>query len=248
MPSKEYIQWKSFDNRRWGYLPSARRQARKALADQVKPVLDMLKEYGVKRTHDNFIVDKEILRPFYDRLYRNVGIPFARVQYEQLQGKIDKQDQDEWAMRVQNYLGIAISDRLDAVSETTRHTIARVLTRGIQEGATIDDMASRIASQAGGMTRATRIARTEIISASNLGSIEGAKSTGLPLRKTWLAARQPDRTRPDHLEADGQTVDMEELFNVGGSQLSFPGDWDHGADVSQLVNCRCTVTYEVKRD
>lgn len=107
-------------------------------------------------------------------------------------------------------------------------------------------MSARIASDVGGISRATRIARTEVISASNLGSIEGARATGLPLNKTWLAT-PGNRTRDTHATADGQTVSMDELFDVGGSLLDFPGDWSNNADVSETVNCRCTVTYQVRR-
>lgn len=242
---KEII-WKEFDSRRWGYFRVGRRMAKNALQKHIEPVLKLLEERGAEVAFNNYgaFVDKEPLRKFYERLYTNVAVPFAERSFESLQGK--QKQEDEYYQRVIRYLGIAINDRLDAVTQTTKEHIAEWLGYGLRTGQSIQDMSARIASEAGGVTRATRIARTEIISASNLGSIEGARSTGLPLDKTWLAT-PGSRTRATHSEADGQTVPMEELFSVGGSQLDFPGDWSHNADVSELVNCRCTVIYKVRR-
>lgn len=240
------VVWKSFDQQRWKYFRIGRRMAKNALQKHIDPVLELLEERGADVAFNNYdaFVDKQPLRTFYERLYTTVGVPFAERSFESLQGK--QKQEDEYYQRVMRYLGFALDDRLDAVTQTTKGYIAEVLSKGIQEGASIGDMASRIADDVGGMVRATRIARTEIISASNLGSIEGARSTGLPLDKTWLAT-QDGRTRDDHITADGQTVPMEELFTVGSSKLDFPGDYSNGADVSQLVACRCTVIYKVRR-
>src|SRR5690554_2839309 len=243
---KSYL-FKEFDSRRWGYYRQARRIARKGLQDSVKPVIQLLNDRGVTVAYDNFdaFIDKEPLRDAYNKIYTMVGVPFARRANEDLVGKMKAEDED-WIRRVMQYLGIAINDRLDAVTLTTKNKIADILSLGIQQGMSIQDMSARIASDVGGVTRATRIARTEVISASNLGSIEGARATELPLDKIWLATRD-NRTRPDDSGADGQTVGLDELFTVGGSQLSFPGDWSNNADVSQLISCRCTLIYRVRR-
>lgn len=54
----------------------------------------------------------------------------------------------------------------------------------------------------------------------------------------WLSMRD-DKVRDTHREADGQVVRYGDLFDVGGSQMQFPGDDSHGADVSEIANCRC---------
>lgn len=243
---KTYI-FKEFDSRRYGYYSQARRIARKGLQDSVKPVIELLEDRGVKVAFDNFdaFIDKDPLRDAYKKIYTMVGVPFARRSNEDLMGKMKQEDED-WVRRVMQYLGIALNDRLDAVTLTSKEYIANILSQGIRDGATIPDMASKIASKVGGVDRATRVARTEVISASNLGSIEGARATGLPLDKIWLATRD-SRTRETHSGADGQKVAMDELFNVGGSLMDFPGDYSNNADVSELVNCRCTTIYRVRR-
>ena len=51
---------------------------------------------------------------------------------------------------------------------------------------------------------------------------------------TWNAVGD-DRTRPDHRDADGQEVPLEDPFTVGGEQLDYPGD-PAGSD-EQTMNC-----------
>ena len=245
--AQKRITWKAFDSRRFGYYRQARRIARNGLQESVKPVIELLNNRGLTVAYDNFdaFIDKEPLRDAYSRIYTMVGVPFARRSNEDLMGKMKQEDED-WVRRVMGYLGIALNDRLDAVTLTTKNKIASILSDGIRLGTSIQDMSAQIAQEAGGIVRATRIARTEVISASNLGSIEGARATGLPLDKTWLATRDT-RTRDTHDEADGQTVAMDELFNVGGSLLDFPGDFSNNADVSEIISCRCTLIYQVRR-
>ena len=55
---------------------------------------------------------------------------------------------------------------------------------------------------------------------------------------TWLSM-QDEKVRPFHLEADGQTVPIDEPFEVGGELLMFPGDTSLGASPQNVIRCRC---------
>jgi hypothetical protein len=88
--------------------------------------------------------------------------------------------------------------------------------------------------------RALRIVRTETTYIWNTASLEGAKATGLRVRKIWLSTNDA-RTRDIHREANGQEVGIDESFNVAGVEMQMPGDPAGGA--KNVVNCRCTVTY-----
>ncbi len=85
------------------------------------------------------------------------------------------------------------------------------------------------------------------MAASNYGSQEAAKASDLSLNKVWLATND-GHTRPDHREADGQMVGMDEPFEVGGEQLMYPGDISLGASAKEIVYCRCTQYYEQAPD
>lgn len=55
---------------------------------------------------------------------------------------------------------------------------------------------------------------------------------------TWLSM-QNEKVRLFHLEADGQTVPIDEPFEVGGELLMFPGDTSLGASLQNVIRCRC---------
>ena len=55
---------------------------------------------------------------------------------------------------------------------------------------------------------------------------------------TWQSM-EDDRVRPTHVEADGQTVPIEEPFKVGKYMLMYPGDSSLGAGEEEIILCRC---------
>lgn len=61
-------------------------------------------------------------------------------------------------------------------------------------------------------------------------------------RKVWISEAD-GRVRATHDEAHGQERPIAKLFEVGGSELMFPGDITHGADMKEIYNCRCHVEY-----
>lgn len=116
---------------------------------------------------------------------------------------------------------------------------------GFQEGESIPQISKRVREVlASTETRARVIARTEVISASNAGSIAQLRLLGedAPAKKVWLATGDK-RTRPSHRAANGQVVTLADTFTVGGARLDFPGDPTGPAD--EVIMCRCTVIWEV---
>lgn len=87
--------------------------------------------------------------------------------------------------------------------------------------------------------KATQIARTEVISASNQGSLFGYEQAGVE-KKGWLAALD-ERTRDTHIAAhnkyaEGIAIDKD--FQVGAGSGSAPGQID---DPGESINCRCSI-------
>jgi len=126
------------------------------------------------------------------------------------------------------------------VSEATINMLRRELEEAIRNGESIPAIMERIGkifevSEDG--WRAERIARTETIRAANFGALEGYRQAGIR-KKEWVTALD-ERTREWHAEADGQIVDIDDVFIVGGEPLRFPGDPEGSPE--NTINCRCTV-------
>ncbi len=95
--------------------------------------------------------------------------------------------------------------------------------------------------------RAQLISQTEMISASNMATIEGTRSTGYAFKKFWSTSGL-DNVRDSHLECEQFTIDNggldeDEVFPNG---LLFPGDPNGSAE--EVCNCHCTLMTEISRD
>jgi hypothetical protein len=88
------------------------------------------------------------------------------------------------------------------------------------------------------------IARTEMTALVNGGDVAATRivsdATGVAYEKQWLTAGGAEHPRHELYDGlDGQTVGLEEYFDVGGDQLAYPGDPDGSPE--ETINCRCTV-------
>lgn len=132
------------------------------------------------------------------------------------------------------------------IADTDRDDVLGAINNGLSEGLGTEEIARNI-RKVTQMTpfRAATVARTETHAAATFGSIESVREAerelGVKMNKEWLATKD-DRTRLEHLAADGQQVAMGERFTVGGEQMDRPGD--SGADPANTVNCRCAIIFE----
>jgi len=115
---------------------------------------------------------------------------------------------------------------------------------GLAAGEDIPTIAQRV-REAAGVTepRARVIARTEshgarnTVNAASVRRAASAFGSADAFSRRWQAAEDA-RTRPTHVDADGQTVGLNEPFTVGGASLDFPGD--PAGPPGEVINCRCT--------
>lgn len=127
------------------------------------------------------------------------------------------------------------------VADTTHRAIIKELTEGFKNGEGIPELSNRIKNMPEfGMKRATVVSRTEIISSSNAGTLEGYKESGVVIGKEW-DSHEDERTRKHHLEANGQRVKLDDPFIVDDDLLDYPGDNSHDAKASNVIQCRCTL-------
>lgn len=127
--------------------------------------------------------------------------------------------------------------------------LQRDLTTSLLKGESIPNMAKRLKGTIErSMADSVRIARTEttrIEAAARIDVGKQGEKLGFVMMKEWVATSD-DRTREEHLEANGQIVPIDEPFVVGGEDMMYPGDWSMGASASNTINCRCTVINKIK--
>jgi len=124
----------------------------------------------------------------------------------------------------------------DAIVDSVHEAVAE----GFDASETIKEITARIEDtyQFAAEGRAERIARTEVISASNAGSLEGMSQAGVEY-KEWLDSRD-ERVRDSHKNLGGTVVPVDQDFiSDTGAHLGFPGDPDGPPD--EVINCRCTI-------
>lgn len=129
--------------------------------------------------------------------------------------------------------------------------------RGLETGESIDEIADRMFPEMLGRTplqgksekevaglvkrnidSAIRNARTMVTSAENRGrldSYENLSDQGVVMKKQWIATPD-DRTRPSHIDIDGEEQDVDEPFSNG---CMFPGDGNGPSE--EVWMCRCAM-------
>jgi HK97 family phage portal protein len=118
------------------------------------------------------------------------------------------------------------------INETTRKKITKQYYEALDKGESINEIKERIKGvyQIRGDKEAIRIARTETGSIVNEATVEAYNQTEVVKKKEWIATMD-DRVRPSHAAADGQIVEKDKPFLVGGELKNAPND----------INCRCAV-------
>lgn len=139
----------------------------------------------------------------------------------------------------------SVASRLDELGDAIRLQVNETVQQGYQEGWSVPKTAEAIVAKVDDVTpgRAATYARTDLNALSNGGSLLAARlvdgGTGA-MTKTWVTA-EDDLVRPEHADADGQTVPLDEPFDVGGEQAMYPAD--PGLSDEESFNCRCTIVY-----
>jgi len=262
MTRAQKLAFKAFDRKRQVYQKKAAGIYKLALVESYRMAAEAVKagEAHPTREEVNAAVKKGIRqsrpawRKSYKLIYTLVGTDFAKAtdkglqkfvqkSFAQMEQKAKSAAQVVWEKAIAQYVAVEGGKRIVQIGATTNKRIMGALAEGFKAGEGADELAARIMGASKLLLpRANAIARTEIITASNLGSQIAAESFGVQLEKTWLGT-DDERERATHQAADGQTVGLKDAFAVGNSLLMFPGDSSLGAEAAEVVNCRCTQTY-----
>jgi len=145
-----------------------------------------------------------------------------------------------------------LDDRAELVITGTTHSLSMVIRDSINEGMSAHETSAELIARVREVfgehyaNQANKIVRTETVSAYNKGAREAWRQSGVVQRKQWVTAGD-ELVRPGHVDADGQVVDLDDLFLVDGELLDVPGDHTHGASGGNTINCRCTAAPIVER-
>jgi hypothetical protein len=180
---------------------------------------------------------KEVIKDFGSRTFNDVQ---SRAGEIKAVDKFSVLTED-----IENYIDDVTADKVVMITETTKRDIKNIVQNAVQEGQSIPQMKKAI----DGLylekiipNRSRTIARTEVVSASNYGSMAGAKQTSSRLKKIWIPTFD-DSTRESHLSmANHPAIGLDENFNVGGYYGQYPGDFSLPA--GEVINCRCAIGYE----
>jgi len=151
---------------------------------------------------------------------------------------------------VENYFN---SRQLILTGITTRmaNRISKLIEQGRADNLTLPEIAKLVSSKflPISRSRAALIARTETHNAASFANHSYHQKVeadlGVKMLKKWVATSD-GRTRPAHASANGQIVDMNEDFIVGGVPMGYAGDSKGG--VANVINCRCVIIYADERD
>ena len=215
-------------------------QYQQALKGQIDAVLDQLhgneftkvSEYLTKCYRDGY------LGTMYD--LHGQGIPLIMP--------ID-QEQVAQAIQTDAKLSQPLYERMGEDINDLKRNVRMEVSRGVITGATWNQIADNLSKGFKNTpfdkayNKSIRIARTEghrIQQTAAYNAQEKAKENGANVVKQWDATLD-SRTRPSHMEVDGEIRETDEAFSNG---LMYPGD--PSGDASEVINCRCTLTQRAK--
>lgn len=173
----------------------------------------------------------------YGAIRKQYGVPVKRASFGY---------SATWNEDVKRYLDKFLLEKaVLPISETTKDWILRVLKRGIEEGKGVEEIVRELRDSDITRNRAMKIVRTESVRAANFGYMIGAYDSDYEMVKEWVAV-EDGRTRRTHSHASGVDGEKRDLMKPFSNGLQYPGD--PTAPAKETINCRCVVTFRVKRD
>jgi hypothetical protein len=214
------------------------------------------------RSHPENAVKTTPMTEAYAEAYRSVFMLFAETLYNALESKVKpaksikdftEEQAAAWNAEVAAFLEEHGGQRVKIMNQTTKDLVGRVMKEAQEKGWGPDKAGRELRKKWKDLEiyRGVRIARTEILSASNHGAVEAMRSIDelypdIGMGKKWKTNIDNDtRRRPrdeyDHVNMNGKEAGLDETFTVNGESLSQPGDFTNGAGAGNVINCRCGI-------
>lgn len=244
MRAKEFIRKRKYYEKKYF------RKMIKALQDQFKPVLDELdKNFDLVIDMIPQLIKEDIIRDAFLELYMDVGNKFRGI----VQVKKDFEE-DIWFERMKEFVEAECSNKIKTITRYSRELAIDIVRssvdEGFEQGLSMGDITRLIKEKVPvswrkeTISRAPTIARTEVMTASNVASYLQVQDMGVEIMKVWRTAPRGFAKTERHnlMNLNGQKRSMNESFDVGGRAMLYPGDENGGAE--NIINCNCMLDYE----
>jgi len=241
-----------------------------ALVEQITPVVKVLREQGIEaamNSIDTVQINSHLAKPVTD-IYKEVGLYFANKTIFDL-----RQEQKagfgfnaEFLRDILNYFArYLLNKAVLPISNDIKNLILKVLSAGLEQGKGAEEIARELVQPELTLWRARMITRTEANKAMNYGQLLGESKSDWESNKIWIAA-DDHRTRHSHNDMDDVMIDFNDKYlvpiyksiggipgkkkgiqtQVGVDLMTGPGDVN--ASAGNVINCRCTIGFKLKRD
>lgn len=209
----------------------------KALKKQVTTILNKLK-YGSYKTIKEYLEDSyrdSFFQTLYDMQGQGVPLLFP-INQERMVTAI--QQDTKLSQTLYKKLGVDVNQ--------LKKTVVDEITKAIVTGDSYLNIANTINRRMNtGYNNAVRIARTEghrVQNESAFDCMTKAKQNGADVVKQWDSTLD-GKTRPDHIELDGQIREIDEPFSINGFTAMYPSGF---GVAHEDINCRCAILQRAK--
>lgn len=125
--------------------------------------------------------------------------------------------------------------------DTDRARLSKTIEDAFNSGSSVAEVQNQVESVFGDIKKyqSERIARTELLRASNFGALDAYKESGVVSGTQWVVDGNPC---PECIELDGQIISLDDnWFSQGDSFMSL--NFDYGSVDSPPLhpNCECTI-------
>ncbi len=220
----------------------------------VRVQMHLYKEYGI---YQPAIAERTLQEDFFPLMlshYRRVFLTIYKMNEDKYYNKKQEAFVFGRSTDFEQVVNTYFTTRqliLSGITERIANRISVLIEQGRADNLTLPQIAKMVSDKflPISRSRAALISRTETHNAAGFSNhsyhLQAQRNLGNKMLKRWVSTGDA-RTRPTHASANGQTVDIDESFLVGGAEMEFAGDSKGGA--KNVVNCRCVIVYVDERD
>lgn len=246
------LYWKAFDGSRNSWITAFFNRAAQVFEQQGEAVAKAFEEGGDEAAAAVITEGAKQWERLFVAEWQAMTRHFVEQTYNQIKGHQPQENKlfrwfwDALEEAIQTYILRTTASKVKHVTDTTKDAIMQLLYNMRTQGdapATTSQITNALREQFKDFStyRAWRIARTEVVAASNYSSHETASNLEEVTYKEWITSYD-DRVRDSHKVMHRQKVEMHKMFSNG---LMFPGDYENGSGHDN-INCRCAIVYHTE--